>query len=185
MEALQVIRMELDPNEQLIWSGTPRQGPVLHASDAAAIPFGLVWTSIIAVIGYRSYARGDSLHELLWFAPFLLVAIHLLFGRFFVESLQRSKTYYGVTTKRVVIVSGLFNRQVTSLDLGDLDNITLSERSNQSGTIVFGPGKPTYGGLVFGSRTSGAPLTSPSFDMIQGARKVYNQIRDAKARTPK
>jgi hypothetical protein len=137
---------------------------------------------MVAVIGYRSYIRGDSLHELFWFIPFLIVGMHLLFGRFFVESLQRGKTYYGVTTKRVVIVSGLFNRQTTSLDLQDLNNITLSERSDQSGTIVFGPGNPTYGGMVFGNRSGGARLTSPSFDMIQGVRKIYNQIRDAKER---
>jgi hypothetical protein len=41
-----VIRAELQPAEQLLWAGRPRQGWRVRASDWVFIAFGLIWTGI-------------------------------------------------------------------------------------------------------------------------------------------
>lgn len=37
------IQQQLGPGERLVWSGQPRPGLRLRASDAFAIPFSLFW----------------------------------------------------------------------------------------------------------------------------------------------
>lgn len=41
--AQMAIRKEIGKDEQLLWSGQPRQGLVLRANDIVLIPFSLMW----------------------------------------------------------------------------------------------------------------------------------------------
>ena len=71
--------------------------------------------------------------------PFVLIGAHLVVGRFFADSWQRSRTWYGLTDQRVVILN---SRGVRSIALGALGGIALREREDRSGTIVFGFSDP-------------------------------------------
>ena len=117
---------------------------------------------------------------LLFGIPFLAIGLYMLIGRFFVDSWQRSRTCYGLTTQRVVIVSDLFRRSIKSLNLRTLSDVTLSERSNGTGTITFGPSMPQwpYRSMQIPGMSAGM---APSFDEIPNARAVFDQIRKAQA----
>ena len=87
----------LDPSERLLWSGQPKQGLRLQASDAMMIPFSLMWGGFAIV--WEAMALGifathtpnpQHPHEQifawifpLWGVPFVIVGLYMIFGRFF------------------------------------------------------------------------------------------------------
>jgi Bacterial PH domain len=176
------IRAELSPGEQVVWSGQPRQGIVIRGSDALAIPFSLLWAGF-AVFWLVTAARSNApLPFVLFGVPFVLVGVYIVFGRFFVEAKQRQNTFYALTPQRVIIASGLFSKKVKSLNLKTIPELSLSERSDGSGTVTFGAQHP-MAGLVGGmSAWPGAEqFMGPCFDLVPNARTVYELIRKTQA----
>jgi hypothetical protein len=173
------LRAELGTGERLLWSGQPRRGVRLRPTDALLIPFSLMWGGFALFWELSVFRTGAPFFFRLWGLPFVLVGLYLIIGRFFADAWQRSRTYYGVTTERLLIVSGLFQRQVKSLPLRNLPEVTLSERSDRSGSIMFGAVPPMYGWLAGSSWPGTGKQLPPSFDMIENARQVYTQVQTA------
>ena len=73
----------------------------------------------------------------------------------------RSRTYYGLTNERVIIISGLSSRTVKSLQVQTLTDVSLSEEASGTGTVAFGPNM-SYSGR--GSNAGRNP--QPSFESI-------------------
>jgi hypothetical protein len=117
----------LGREERLLWSAQPRQGIFLRSTDAYLIPFSLFWG------GFAFFWEGSAVNSnapvimRLWGIPFVLIGLYLIIGRFFVDAKLRSKTYYALTTERIVIVSGLFSRTTKSLQLRTLSDVSLAE----------------------------------------------------------
>ncbi len=109
--------------------------------------------------------------------PSYWLGIYLIVGRFFADAVLRSRTYYGLTTERIVIVSGLFSRTTKSLQLRTLSDVSLSESNDGLGTITFGPAAPWWAGS--GGWPGSRQQLSPSFESISAARDVYEKIRAA------
>ena len=138
------IQPELDSGEKLLWAGKPKQGTIFRGSDVFMIPFSLFWggfaifweTMVLLIPTKEAGAIGIVFP--LFGIPFVLVGLYTIFGRFIYDSKKRKKTYYALTDQRAIIVSGLFSRSVKSLNLGSLSDVSLSEKSDKSGTITFG-----------------------------------------------
>ena len=43
-DALHRVSHELEPNEELLWSGQPKRGVVFQAADVFLIPFSILWS---------------------------------------------------------------------------------------------------------------------------------------------
>ena len=169
---------QLSLGEFLLWSGQPRQGIFLRATDAYLIPFSLLWCGF-AIFWETGVIYSEApFFFRLWGIPFVLIGLYMVIGRFFVDWKQRAKTYYGVTNERVIIVSGIFSKQVKSMNLKTLFNISLDEKSNGSGTITFGLSIPnsSWNNSPFFRRNE---PEVPCFDSIQDVKKVYEIIRNA------
>ncbi len=173
----QVLSRQLSGGERLLWSGRPRQGLVLRPADAYMIPFSLMWGGFTIFWEYGVLKSKAGFFFTLWGIPFVLVGLYLIFGRFFVDAGQRANTYYGLTDQQIIILSGLLSRNVTSLSLRTLSDVSLSERADRSGTIRFGPGASFWTGQAGWPGSS--QYGSPSFEMIENAREVFERIRAA------
>jgi hypothetical protein len=113
----------------------------------------------------------------------VLVGLYIVFGRFVADAWQRSRTVYGLTSRRVIIVGGLTSRQTRSLPLQQLGPMTLHERADRSGTITFGAVPSAYAWMA-GSGWPGLGRQLPlSFDMVEHARDLYTRISEAQQAT--
>ena len=172
-----IIDKELKSDESLLWSGKPRQGIQLHSSDAFLIPFSLLWGGFAFFWEYSVWKSGGPSFFLLFGIPFVLVGIYFIIGRFFYDATVRKNTFYGVTSERVIIVSGYFQRKVRSINVKSLDEISISEKRDHSGTITLGQTPPFYAWMQTGWPGMGKQAV-PQLEMIPNARSVYNLIVD-------
>ena len=185
----EIIERELDHSERYLWSGRPKQGIFLRGSDVIMIPFSLLWGGFAIFWEYMALGvtpqaqnapAGIAIVFPLFGLPFVLVGLYMIFGRFIVDARLRSKTYYGVSDKRVIIVSGLFKQTVKSLDIKSLDNISLVEKANGAGSIIFGQAAPAGAGYGMGGFPGRSQYTTPQFELIENARNVYSEIQSAR-----
>lgn len=167
----------LSINERVLWSGAPRQGLVLRASDLLMIPFSLLWGGFALFWEYSVFNSDAPLMFRLWGIPFVLVGLYMIAGRFVVEAWQRAYTDYAVTSERIIIRSGIFKRQMKSLDLRAMGEFSLTENRKGEGTIVFGV---SLAGNMFSGLASWPGVEGlQRFDTIAEAAKVYQLIRRA------
>jgi hypothetical protein len=149
---------------------------VLRAVDGFLIPFSLLWGGFAIFWEGGVIMTGAPWFFVVWGVPFVLVGLYIMFGRFWVDARQRARTYYAVTSDRVVIVSGLLARQVRSLNLATLSDVSLTERGNGTGTITFGPVSPYYSWYAGAAWPGFGQSAAPTFELEYEARQVYEIV---------
>jgi hypothetical protein len=143
------ITQEHASDEKLLWSGRPSQRLILNGMDLYLMAFGLVWM-IGAVAGIVSFIQKGQVEEGAWLGAFMAfvfaaIGFYVFFGRILVERYRRRKTWYGVTSERVIVISNCFGkRTVHSQLLRLVDEIRLSLKSGDHGTIDFGAGQTSW-----------------------------------------
>lgn len=115
----------------------------------------------------------------LWGAAFVVIGLYIVFGRFVVDFLEREWTSYAVTNERIIIVHGWLAHHVKSLNLETLTDLTLTERGQGKGTIMFGPSQSGLGSWGWEIWCGRASQLIPNFDLPSDARNVYELIRTA------
>jgi hypothetical protein len=112
-----------------------------------------------------------------------------------------STLVYGLTDRRAIIVTGLFGgdltpsigaltalaaglgrRKVKSLDLRTMTDVSMTERSDGSGTITFGAQNQTSYLAGSGWPGAGNSAATPTFDLVENVKSVYELIRGAQQR---
>jgi hypothetical protein len=178
-----LIQRELNSSERLLWTGAPRQGLRLRAADVFMVPFSLLWGGFVIFWEYSVLRQSSShgsgspdLFMVLWGIPFVLVGIYLIVGRFFADAFQRARTIYAVTDQRILIVTTLWNKQVKSVQLKTLPEISLTEKSDGSGTITFGP-QPPYARMMGGGWPGANKQAAPTLEFVEQVRSVYDLIQ--------
>lgn len=172
-----VIRAELAPGEEVLWAGQPPTGLRLRAADAMLIPFSLLWGGFAVfweVMVLKSKSPGIFA---LWGVPFVLIGLYLIFGRFFVDAFLRARTFYGVTSNRILIIRPAFPRRTVSLTIRNLPEISITERKSGAAVIYFGSIDPNYGRYANTGWPGMGRYAAPQFELAQGGRAVYNQVR--------
>jgi len=171
----QLLSREVARDERLLWSGTPAQGIQFRKTDLLLMPLNLLGIGLAFFIVVTSGAKAPSS----WLVPaiaFGASGFYMLVGRFFADAWLRKQTTYGVTDRRVLIVSGFLSRQIKSLPLATMNDITLNEQEGGGGSIQFGPGMP--GGWMFaGTPWPGASKRMPPmFELISDVRHVHEVV---------
>ncbi len=175
---MEIVR-HLESGESLLWSGVSRQGVFLRASDAFMIPFSLLWGGFAIFWEVTAIAGGAPFFFALFGVPFVLIGLYIIGGRFFVDAKLRANTYYGLTDRRVIIVSGLFSTTTNSLPLRTLHDFSVQERKDRTGTVMFGRPHP-FAAWYAGMQWPGMGQHQvPSFELIDNAKQVHDQIIEA------
>lgn len=171
---------ELEPGEKLVWSGGPRQGLLFRATDAILVPFTLVACGLAILWEVEILTEDWPLPFVFIGAPFVLLTLYGVFGRFVVDARLRARTAYGLTDRRAIILSGLLDLTVESIPLRALGDVTVEERPDGSGTITFGsasPGARLARGLAMPAMRHFAP---PAFEMISSVASVDRILGEAR-----
>jgi len=174
-EPFALLHAQLRSGESLLWTGRPRQGISLRMADLLLIPFSILWSGSAFWWEYTVIREGVWVFAVI---GMVMVAIgaYFLVGRFLAEAYRRSRTCYGLTDRRVVIVCG---KRVRTLDLRSIKEMSLSESKGGEGAISFGrpDDLPWWYGNWWPSveRPVGEQL-----ELIREPRRVFEQIRSAR-----
>lgn len=176
--------LRLGRDEELLWSGRPRDGLRLQASDLFVIPFSIFWAGF-SVLWFLLVLASGATAFAFFGVPFLVIGAYITVGRFFWDRAQRRRTTYALTDTRLLIVQEQRSgTKHTALDLRLLGEIQLRTKADGSGTITFGSptAVPGFGRV---NLPSGWPMAggaqAPMFDHIDDAGSVERRIRDAQA----
>ncbi len=165
-----LVRAQLTLGETLLWSGRPRQGIIVKMRDVVIIPF-LLFGGIFAWMFIKSTDFNDDWMRFVFGGVWISYAVFVLFGRFLIDRYLRSKTYYGLTNERAIVVSGFFSRSVSSVSLKYLLDLSIDENKDGTGCLRFGP-RPANGGFFSTNRED---TEYQEFREIPDVRKVYDQ----------
>jgi Bacterial PH domain len=165
---------ELGRSERLLWTGKPRGGICFRGQDLLAVPFSLMWCGFAIFWEAGVVMSGAPFFFRLLGIPFVAIGLYLVLGRFFVDAFVRSKTFYGVTNERVLIVTAVFDRRTRSINLRTLGDVSVSQHGDKSGTITFGSPQPF--GQIFGPGFSKNRYSPPVFDRVENVKNVYELI---------
>ena len=178
-DAWRQISAYLPVGEKLLWAGRPEQGLRLRLSDLYLIPFGLFWCVLGVAFLWGAFEVGSG--YALWFGlPFgllsLVIGVFIVIGRYFYDAWVRARTVYGLTDRRLVIVSKNPSPTLDLPHLRDITDVSLRKGRGGEGTIQLGTD------TVIHSGDRDYKLTY-SLDLIPDAAQVYRLIEHAKARS--
>lgn len=179
------LQPELQPDEQLLWSGRPNARRLFTLFDIYLVPFSLLWGGFAifweTLVVWSALSRRDAgdIVPILFGLIFVAIGLYMIFGRFIVKRYTRSHTYYAVTDRRVLVLSTAFRHTVRSASLKRLPGLELSVRRGGRGTVTFGH----WGGMSamyansgldwFGWGSGQRPL---AFYDLDDARSVYELV---------
>jgi hypothetical protein len=170
----ELISKELQRDEKLLWTGRPAQGVMFKANDLFMVPFSFMWGGFAVFWEYSVFTSDAPIFFRLWGIPFVAIGLYMIFGRFFFEAKKRAETIYGLTDKRAIIISGLFSKKTTSINLKNIPEVQVTQKPDGSGTIILGANSPMQ--FFQGSGWPGSYSAPPSFEGIKDVQLVKSYI---------
>lgn len=125
----------------MLWAGRPYQGFfLLRPFDAFLIPFSFLWLGLViaGAVGTSASQKSGEWFPFIFLLVFVAFGLYIALGRFLVDARQRQGTFYGLSNQRVIIVCGLLQREIKSINLKTMNDLSLSQRRDGWGTIKFG-----------------------------------------------
>jgi hypothetical protein len=112
----------------------------------------------------------------LWGIPFILIGQYLLWGRFVYDGWLKRRTYYGVTSSRILVVQDGWNRKSIFNYIDVLP--TIQKEGSATGTLWFGPKYPVLAGRNRATRSMSrfSIASTPVFADIDDVGSVYTLV---------
>jgi hypothetical protein len=152
------LRSELQPDEELLWSGQPDPRVLFSKADRFLVPFSLLWGGfalfwegwvIYSLLqGETKSGNGGDLRFFAVFGLFFVAfGLYLMVGRFLAKRMQKSRTYYGVTNERLLTVCTLMGRRTQEIGLSSISSINKQVGSSGTDSLRFDEHRETGRGL--------------------------------------
>lgn len=192
--ALRAIQSELTSGESVLWSGQPSRSVLFHREDLFFIPFSLLWGGFAifweaGVAGYwgsNSHPEGPWIFGMIWGVPFVLIGQYMIWGRFLFAAWRKKRTYYAVTSRRVMAVQDGWKRNMASAYIDTLPTLIKASAAKSTTTLRFAQAEPMWTGRRGWGVWDGLAIGDvPTFIDIEDADYVYHLVSDLreKART--
>jgi hypothetical protein len=168
----------LGNGEHLVWSGRPRGGILFHRVDALLIPFSMLWAGFAISWEAAVISSHAPPFMVLLGLPFVAVGLYMLGGRFFADARRRSRTYYALTNKRVLIVTRAREAMtIKEYQLGSLTDLSIRAKPDGSGTLIFGA--PHHHPIWMAGTAWPSAADLPAFVAVENVRDVHDRLRRA------
>ena len=169
----QELKLELIENEDILWVGQPKTGIVFKKSDIIAIPFSLLWSVLVLTFFINEISKSGFSFFSIYLGIFLLAGLYGAVGRFFYNSMRRSKIMYGITPTRIIIKSSFMSEKFDTYDIATLPDVLLFARDNGSGTVVLS----TYSFYYYRMSMSWSMYKLPAMlEEVDNVKDVYDLI---------
>jgi hypothetical protein len=196
--AREVFRAYLLPDEDVLWFGQPDPKILFTPDDLFLIPFSLLWggfaiaweIGVIAALASGQERSGNGGY--LWqFAVFGLIfvaaGLYLIIGRHIFKRIWKKRTYYGVTSRKVIAVTRLRRESAKAAFIEDISSLNKRVRKDGAGTITFGnvPGRfkaYTNTGLDFFAGAKARDSMPVAFYDVQRVDDVYRIVDELRSK---
>jgi len=174
----EIIQSILKDDEILLWKGKPKSGIEFSSIDILLIPITIMFGVYAITWECDNLERDLPLIFHLFGISFVLLGLYIIFGRFLADALLRKNTFYVVTNKRLIIICGILKRKTLSIELKNLQGITINEKGDGSGLIGFNEEANKEAMDIYDG------MSGERIGRIDGVREVYSIIINAQ-REPK
>lgn len=161
----------LDGGERLLWTGKPRPGLRFRWATLRSLLGSLIWAAVAVFFAINIWRGGATVSNFFVALALLGFALYSTVGRVALDGWLRSRTRYAVTDRRVLIIQGVNQPTIQSIELSATSPISCDLRGDGSGSITFVTTQPA----TTGRRSRRAP--PPAFDDIPDAQQVYALIQ--------
>lgn len=177
------IDSELRPGEQILWKGRPDPSRLFGPRDALLVPFSILWAGFAVFWEVGVITSGGPLFFVLWGIPFIAMGAFITVGRFIAKRARKRRTWYAITTNRVLIVESGRKLSVRELSIGEAGS-TDYRPSSRGGDLVFGASFNIVGTLyantgmdIFASLSGGSPIAFFDVPDIDKAKAALDNAR--------
>jgi hypothetical protein len=171
----------------VLWAGQPNTSVIFHKEDVFLIPFSLLWggfavfweAGVSGSWGSGSESAKPWMFGMLFGAVFVLVGQYLIWGRFLVTAWKKRRTYYAVTSRRVIVVQRGFSRRMASAYIDVLPNLIREDGRRGLGSLLFTQPQPLWSRRGGWGAWDGMTVGDiPEFRDIEDVDSVYRLISD-------
>lgn len=149
-------QQELQPGENLRWSGQGDPAVLFAGFDAWLIPFSLLWGGFAIFWETSVIASGAGPLFFVFGGVFTAIGLYFIFGRFLVKAHRKRTTAYAVTDRRIFVTNGRTTRERR---LPASDKTVTWSRNRRHVTVEWGGDGGTRSTL-FGNNRRGMPGNS-------------------------
>jgi len=162
----------LAAGEAILWRGKPRRGAFIAAKSLTLLPIAVIWLILDLNFIGTAFQSGDMLYFMIPFFALHLMPVWIWLGSTLTAGRRWKNTNYYVTNRRIIIQSGFFAINETSLFYKDLRNaqlrIGLLDHLFHTGNIVFDSGVIMH----YNKQQKG-----PSLENLENPQEVYERIQ--------
>ncbi|QPC84688.1 hypothetical protein G4Y79_10015 [Phototrophicus methaneseepsis] len=155
-------------DENILWMDQPSSRKLLSPNDIFLIPFSLMWGGFAIFWTLSAASSGAPFFFVLWGVPFVVVGQYFIWGRFVYKYFRREQTFYAITSRRVLILSTLFNRSLTTYQLHQVTALNW-----QGNNLLFDKRNP----LVYSNRNNFALWNGETLPGFYGLNDVETPYR--------
>lgn len=133
MDNYQFCRPYILPGESILWKGKPEKGNIITRRETILFPFSIMVCGFSLFWEFLALQSGQ-LFPVFWGLPIVCIGIYMLIGRHIQTAYLRSRTFYVITNKKLIIKKG---NRITMHDKQDLPPMEVEIHKNGNGTILF------------------------------------------------
>ena len=138
LPAVTPIHSLLEAGELLTWEDQPDRQIQIRKSDLVMIPLSLVYAGFIGFISF-GFIMADKRDYMMLsvLLPFMLIAAYVVVGRFYYDAYKRRRTWFAITSKRVLIVTKAPGLKVQSIPLTSIGGVAVDSYTDKLGTVLL------------------------------------------------